>query len=221
MKPNPTRPLPRPRTGAALTVLGLLLALLQGCASTPTTSTPEESATDAATPATTAESGKARARTPITPKLQAELDAALALLRSEQYEQSVEAFKKLTLAMPDNALPPTNLALAYAKLGKLDQAEDRLKEALAREADNPVAANELALLYRRMGRFADARAIYEKLLAKYQNFHIARKNLAVLCDLYLRDYACALTHYKIYAENTPQDKSVAIWIADLQKRSGK
>jgi tetratricopeptide (TPR) repeat protein len=83
-----------------------------------------------------------------------------------------------------------------------------------------VAGNELALLYRKTGRFAEARATYEKTLATYPHFAIAHKNLGVLCDLYLKDYQCAIDHYKTYALSAPNDKSVPIWIADLQKRSG-
>jgi tetratricopeptide (TPR) repeat protein len=156
----------------------------------------------------------------IAPHLLAELDSAMALLKAGQHEQAVDALKKLAVALPDNPIPPINLALAYKKLDKLDLAETQLKTALTIEADNPVAGNELALLYRMTGRFGQARALYEQTLAKYPHFAMARKNLGVLCDLYLRDLACAIEHYKTYALSAPNDKSVGIWIADLQKRSG-
>ena len=156
----------------------------------------------------------------VAPHLQAELDSAMVLLKAGQHEQAADAFKKLAVALPDNPIPPINLALAYKKLDKPDLAEAQLKAALAIESDNPVAGNELALLYRSTGRFAEARALYEKTLAKFPHFAIAHKNLGVLCDLYLRDYACAIEHYKSYASNAPNDKSVGVWIADLQKRTG-
>jgi tetratricopeptide (TPR) repeat protein len=156
----------------------------------------------------------------VAPHLQAELDAAIVLVKAGQHEQAAEAFKKLAAALPDNPIPPINLAMAYKKLNKLDLAETQLKAALTIEEDNPVAGNELALLYRVTGRFAEARALYEKTLAKYPHFSMAHKNLGVLCDLYLRDYACAVQHYKAYASSAPNDKSVGVWIADLQKRTG-
>ncbi len=171
--------------------------------------------------ATDAKAGKTVQASPsITPHLQAELDSAMVLLKAGQHEQAADAFKKLAVALPDNPIPQINLALAYKKLDKLDLAETQLNAAMAIEPDNPVAGNELALLYRRTGRFAQARSLYEKTLARYPHFAMAHKNLGVLCDLYLRDYACAIEHYKSYASSTPNDKSVGIWIADLQKRTG-
>lgn len=219
LAPPPSRPLAgggvarRPARAASL-ALPLLVAVLQGCASAPPVA---EKAV--ATPA--AKDARPVSKTVITPQLQAQLDAAMALVKAEQYEQSVEAFKRLAAAVPDNAIPPTDLALVYEKLGKLDLAEAQLKQALELEPANPVASNELALLYRKTGRFAEARPVYEQLLAKYPNFTLAHKNLAVLCDLYLKDYACAISHYRMYSQNAPEDKNVQIWIADLQARSGK
>lgn len=200
----------RPAPTTALLLLAPLLVLLQGCVTAPPAAEPP-------TPRPTAAGTKEQL---VPPQRQAELSAALALVKAEQYEQSIEPLKKLAAALPDNAIPPTNLALVYLKLGKLDLAEAQLKRALEIEPTNPVASNELGQLYRRSGRFAEARAVYEKVLAKYPNFSMAHKNLGVLCDLYLRDYACALSHYQAYAAHAPQDKSVQIWIADLQKRSG-
>lgn len=188
--------------------LALAILLLQGCVTVPQAGSAAAVA-PARAPTTT-----------ITPQLQAELDAAMALVKAEQYDSATEAFKKLAVALPDNAVPAINLALVYKKLDKPDLAEAQLKKALAIEPDNPVAGNELALLYRRAGRFTEARAVYEKTLTRYPHFAMAHKNLGVLCDLYLKDYQCAIDHYRTYAQSVPNDKSVQIWIADLQKRSG-
>lgn len=196
------------RTAPLALPLALVIVLLQGCATAPQAG-PAAAAAPQRTPTAT-----------VTPQLQAELDAAMALVKAEQYEPAAEAFSRLALALPDNAIPAINLALIDEKLGKPDLAEAQLKKALAIEPDNPVAGNELALLYRKSGRFAEARAIYEKTLATYPHFAIAHKNLGVLCDLYLKDYPCAIDHYKTYALSAPNDKSVQIWIADLHKRSG-
>lgn len=190
--------------GVAL--LGAAL-LLPGCASGPQ-GTADASASKAGT----------NARSTVSPAQQAELDAAMALVRAKQYEPGLEALGKLASKMPDQPIPLINMALVYKELGKPEQAEATLKQALAIEPGDPLAANELALLYRKQGRFAAARPIYESTLARYPNFAIAHKNLGVLCDLYLRDYECALRHYTHYSVFAPEDKNVKIWIADLQKR---
>lgn len=188
--------------------MALAIVMLQGCATAPQ-AVPVVAATSAH-PAAAA----------ISPQLQAELDAALALAQAGQNEPAIQSLKKLALALPGNAIPAINLALIYKKQDKPELAETQLKKALAIEPDNPVAGNELAVLYRQGGRFAEARATYERLLVKYPHFAIAHKNLGVLCDLYLKDYPCAIDHYQAYALNAPNDKNVQIWIADLHKRSG-
>ena len=91
--------------------------------------------------------------------------------------------------------------------------------AVAVSAEHPIALNELALTYRKQGRFADARASYERALALYPEFHLANLNLAILCDLYQRDYGCALRHYAAYRALVPDDARVAGWITDVEGRA--
>ena len=59
------------------------------------------------------------------------------------------------------------------------------------------------------------------MLSLYPSFHFARRNLAILCDLYLRDSACALEQYQLYLQAVPGDKDAAMWVADLRARAGK
>lgn len=157
----------------------------------------------------------------LTSEARADYEAAMVLIKAEEYDKGIELLNKVVKVSQSNAIPYINLALVYKKQGKLKLAEDNLKLALNAEPDNPVAHNEYALLYRKTGRFNEARQLYEKSLAKYPNFNMVHKNLGILCDLYIKDYECALKHYVIYSDVVQDDKSVKIWIADLQKRLGK
>ena len=145
----------------------------------------------------------------------------MAFIQAEEYDKGIELLKKIAKELPGNAVPEINLALVYKKQDKLKLAEESLKNALKAEPENPVANNEYALLYRKTGRFKEARQVYDHILEKYPNFIMAHKNLGILCDLYMKDYECALKHYVIYSNNVQDDITVKIWIADVQKRLGK
>jgi tetratricopeptide (TPR) repeat protein len=151
----------------------------------------------------------------------ADFDAAMSFIKAEKYEEGIQLLTKIINTSPNHAIAKINLALIYKKLGKLEQAEGSLKLALKAEPHNPVASNELALLYRKTGRFAEARQLYEKTLEKYPNFVMVHKNLGILCDLYLKDYKCALKNYVFYSNAVQDSSTVKIWITDLQNRAGK
>jgi tetratricopeptide (TPR) repeat protein len=198
----------KPHRTAAMVVL--VTCVLYGCASGPTKKEEVIINKPASAPADV-----------ITSEVRADFDAAMAHIKAEEYDAGIELLNKVVKAVPNTAIPSINLALAYKKTDKLKLAEESLKLALNAEADNPVANNELALLYRKTGRFTEARKLYEKILDKYPHFRIVHKNLGILCDLYMKDYECALKHYVFYSDVVQDDKTVKIWIADLQKRAGR
>ncbi len=84
-----------------------------------------------------------------------------------------------------------------------------------------MANNELGLLYRKSGKFNAARTAYENAIKDHPEYLPARRNLGVLCDLYLHDYECALRQFVEYLDLKPDDKTVAIWVADVKQRLGK
>jgi tetratricopeptide (TPR) repeat protein len=155
----------------------------------------------------------------VAPETRADYDNAVHMLEQKQYEQGSALLLKVTQSAPDASAPQVDLGIAYSRSGDLDKAEASLKRALEINSRQPVAHNELGMVYRRKGQFAAARSSYEQALALYPGFHFARLNLAILCDVYLADIPCALDNYVAYQQAAPDDKRVAMWIADLRARA--
>lgn len=143
---------------------------------------------------------------------------AMKSIKSQDYDKAIELLNKVIAQEVNNPVPYINLALVYKKMGNLPLADENFRLAIKIEPENPVANNEYALLLRQTGKFSEARKIYENILEKQPNFIMAHRNLGILCDLYLRDYKCALQHYTIYSAAVPSDGTVKIWMADVAAR---
>jgi tetratricopeptide (TPR) repeat protein len=160
----------------------------------------------------------------VTDEMRADYESAVRMLKEDQNEPGIALLVKVTEQAPTlTALTAAHidLGMAYARTGNLDNAEASLKSALVLNSHQPAAYNEIGLLQGRRKEFAKARASYEKALAESADFQYAHRNLAIVCDLYLGDYACALEHYEAYSRLVPDDGDVVKWIADLKKRGSQ
>lgn len=150
--------------------------------------------------------------------VRSDLEEAIQALEDESWTEGIELLVAITEREPELALAHLDLGIAYQRTDRLERAEASLERALELSPGHPAVLNELAIVLRRSGRFDEARKAYEAALDRFPDFHFARRNLAILCDLFLRDMACAVTHYRRYLETAPDDDRAAIWLADLENR---
>ncbi|HEX7080812.1 MAG TPA: tetratricopeptide repeat protein [Gammaproteobacteria bacterium] len=150
--------------------------------------------------------------------VRADYEQAVRLLEQGRTDEGIALLEQTAAAAPELTAPQIDLGIAWRRAGDLAKAEEHLKKALALNPGHPVAHNELGIVYRQLGHFAEARQSYEAALAIYPGFHYARRNLAVLCDLYLADFACALENYQAYVAAAPGDEEAEMWLADIRSR---
>jgi len=146
---------------------------------------------------------------------------AVALMQQKKYAQAIPVLNAVIEREQRLPAPYVNVAIAYNKLGDIKAAEKNLISALKLDIGHPVANNELGLLYRKKGKFKAARTAYENAIKEHPDYLPAIKNLGVLCDLYIHDFDCALQQFEDYLELQPDDKTVAIWVADVKQRLAK
>jgi tetratricopeptide (TPR) repeat protein len=218
---------------AGYLLLAMGLSLLAGCATAGKAKVETAAPTSAAQPSPPVLTGPSvvhftdgRAGFVITEsygmnaRLRADFDQANGMIREAKYDKAIELLEKVIAQSPEMTAPHINVAIAYRRINKPEQAEQHLKKALESVPGHPVASNEYGLLLRKAGRFAESRQVYEKSLAVFPEYYPIHKNLAILCDLYLKDVACAVEHYGIYGKALPKDPQVKLWLADLQTRPG-
>lgn len=157
----------------------------------------------------------------IDTELSEKFNQAVIHIGNKNYETAIELLIEVTNKTNKHSAPYINLALAYSNTGKVQQAEKVLLRAIKINPQHPVTNNELGLLYRKTGRFSDAKKTYEKVIKNYPQFLPARKNLGILCDLFMKDLDCAISHYEAFLKIQPKDKKVKIWLVDLKRRVNK
>jgi Flp pilus assembly protein TadD len=190
----------------AMSIVVLLSLLLYGCGGS-TVKSPGE--------------GEKISNVRVDSAVQQKFDSAVAALNAGDYDTAINMLKEVIVSEQRLAAPYVNLGMAYKRKGDYKLAEEFLRKAVDMDLGHPIANNELGMLYRKLGRFDDARHAYNNALSQNAEYLPAIKNLGILCDIYLHDVDCALKQYERFLEFVPDDKTVAIWIADIKRRAGQ
>src|SRR5262249_31553281 len=144
----------------------------------------------------------------VTDEVRSDYEAAGRMLKEAQYEPGIALLLKVTELAPALTAAEIDLGIAYEHASDLESAEASLNKALQLNPHQPATYNELGVVQGRKKEFAKARTSYEAALAQSADFQYAHRNLAILCDLYLGDYKCALEHYEAYSRIVPDDAEV-------------
>ena len=150
-----------------------------------------------------------------------DFERAVLLMQADKEKEAIPILEEIVRQSPGVTAPYINLARAYRHANEFEQAEKMIQVALELVPGHPVANNEYGLLLRQTGRFAEAREVYEATLREFPEYLPVHRNLGILCELYLDDNDCAIEQYTIYNEANPDEKDVALWIADLNLRMGR
>jgi len=199
-------------------ILVLALLLLAACQSALKTTPKPEPAVEQA-PASEASATEPAAEPEPVDFYQQFYTEAVASLKRGDTEEAIELLLQVSTGAPEKPYVFTNLGLAYFKLQKMDLAEQAFQEAISRSKKDAVAYNHLGILLRYKGQFEEARKYYQRAITIDSDYANAHLNLGILFDIYLQDLNLALKQYEKYQSLTgAEDKQVAGWIADIQRR---
>ena len=216
----------RPSTKRPAAAGGVLLfAALAACSVTPRhAAQPVRRATAIApAPATgkaTQPGTAAAAPPPIPAEAKAEFDRAVSLAQTGHDAAAETQFATLAQQYPQFSTPLVDLGILYRKSGNVDAAMQALQQAAARDPHSALAWTELGVTQRLGGRFKDAEQSYERAIAADPAYAPAYRDRGVLRDLYLDEPAAALGDFEHYHRLAGDDKPAAMWIAELQHRTG-
>ncbi len=168
---------------------------------------------------------------PVTPKPYEQMDVSVSAQARSDFERALAAMeqgddtqaRQLLMAMteqyPGLSGPWVNLAKIHREQGRSEEAMAALEQALSINSNNLDAYNQLALLKREAGDFDAAERLYRQALAVWPFHGPSHLNLGILLDLYRGEGEQALLHYRAYQQRQDeQDRQVAGWIVDLERR---
>jgi tetratricopeptide (TPR) repeat protein len=144
----------------------------------------------------------------------------IGLLDAQQYQASVDAFKKVAALRLDYADAWTNMAVVEIPWEKYDDAKEHLAKALTLLPGDPRALYYRALVERNAGQVPEAITDLEAMLAKYPR---SRDGLRELGFSYYQqhDYARARDTYVRLQAVDPDDLAAHYQLAILYRRLGE
>ncbi len=189
-----------------LLILTLSLLLLEGCATSPSsTLSPKHSNKEQSSIRTPSE-------VEITLYRQAITD-----LSNHNFAEAEVSFLNMIKKQPDLAGPWANLALVYIKQQQFEKAENTIQTALKKNPNMAQALNLAGYIANRKGRINEAKQFYEKAIINKPDYALAHYNLALLYDVYLQDISKALEYYQQYLSLiSDEDKNTKDWVEELK-----
>ena len=144
----------------------------------------------------------------------------IALLDAQQYQASVDAFKKVAALRPDYADAWTNMAVVEIPWERYDDAKEHLAKALEMLPGDPRALYYRALVERNAGQVKEAIVDLEAMLEKYPR---SRDGLRELGFSYYQqhDYTRARDAYERLQVVDPDDLAAHYQLAILYRRLGE
>jgi Flp pilus assembly protein TadD len=153
------------------------------------------------------------------PQLQKRFNAAVSLMRQEQFDKARLNLQALIDQHPRLPGPYINLGIIQLNEDKPAEAQASFTTAIELKPDSLPAHNQLGVALRMQGKFQQAEQTYRTALQLAPDYQPAHRNLGILYDLYMGKPELALQHYKrCQALGEAEDKEIQGWILDLERR---
>jgi len=163
---------------------------------------------------------EAAAQAAANPRLAAEFNHAVSVLKSGNRKRAFSMFTKIAKKYPDSSGAHVNIGLAYLGSHKLDRAEKAFNNAIKINTKNAVAHNGLGIIFRQQGKFKQAEQEYLTALSIDNTYANAHLNIGILQDIYFDNPGKALQYYQEYMKHSSKkDSKVEKWIIEVQRRS--